>query len=124
MKKLKRNLTLYPSKPFGLYAMMEWGLRDVKFLSPFSFSANTGDSTLTFHVSIQDHTEAHEVELPAIDEQYLILYIPNKRGDNCVVIDAKDCPSVDTFVEFKWVAKHLKRKFYVRGTTADIQHDG
>lgn len=115
MKTLKQRAlgrTAYPSKPFGFYACWEWGLRDIKFLSPFSFSANKDGKRITFFVHVQDHSDEYEVSLPLFSEDYLILYIPNKEGDNCVVIDGKDCIGRLT-ANFKWIALSLKRKFRI-----------
>ena len=103
---------LYPSKSFGFYACFEWGLRDVKFLSPFSFSASKGGKRITFFVCMQDHTDKCEIYLSPFTEDYLILYIPNKKGDNCVVIDGADCTGQST-IDFKWIASHFKRKFRI-----------
>ena len=107
-----QRLTTCPSKPFGFYACWEWGLSNVKFLSPFSFSANKDGKEITFFVHVQDHTDKHQVSLPLFAEDYLILYIPNKVGDNCVVIDGNDCIGQLT-INFKWIAASLKRKFRI-----------
>jgi hypothetical protein len=119
-----QRLTDCPSKPFGFYACWEWGLRNVKFLSPFSFSASKEGKEITFFVHVQDHTDKHEVSLPLFSEDYLILYIPNKEGDNCVVIDGKDCLGQLT-INFKWIAVFLKRKFRINELhhTDNVFHD-
>tara|TARA_R100000951_G_scaffold78799_1_gene66561 strand:+ start:2944 stop:3249 length:306 start_codon:yes stop_codon:yes gene_type:complete len=101
---------------------MEWGLRDVKFLSPFSFSANKQGKTYTFGVLITDYNDNMDVVLPVSHEQYLIVCIANKKGDNCVLLDGGLCRSPKV-VSMKWIGQNLKRKFYVR-FTSDILHDG
>ena len=117
----QQKLTTYPSKPFGLYARLEWGLRDVKFLSPFSFSASREGKTYTFGVLMTDYNSNMDVVLPGNHEHYLILCIANKQGDNCVLLDGNICRSPKV-VSLKWIGENLKRKFYVK-LTSDILHD-
>ena len=118
----KQRLQTYPSKPLGLYAAMEWGLRNIKFLSPFSFCGSKGDNEITFYVSWQKHDNNFSLKVPEFNEQFLIMYIPNKSGDNAVLLSREDClSSMGSLVDMKWIAKRIKRKWnmtlYLTSTT-------
>lgn len=108
----KQRLQTYPSKPIGLYAAMEWGLKNVKFVSPFSFCGSKEGKELTFQVSWQDHAEDFSLLIPEFNEQYLIMYIPNKKGDNAVLLTREDClSSMGSRVNMKWIAERIKTKW-------------
>lgn len=99
------------SKAFGLYGAMEWGLKDVEFLSPHSFRCNHG----TFYCrkwSHEDYKIFVEWYDDEKDDEYVIYLIPNKEGDNCVLFKAKDiAPMSNKWITFEWIAKNLKRKW-------------
>ena len=119
-----QSLQTCPSKAFGLYTSIEWGLSGVKTLSPFSFQGCKGDRDITFH-SVITEADGYSVGIPQFDEDFLLLCIANKKGDNCVVLTKEDCKeSMGKSVDFKWIAKHLKRKFNVQySSTSNIFSD-
>jgi len=107
------------SKAVGLYAGIEWGLRDITFLSPFIFSSNKG----TFYVQVCTHYETKVLindYTSSVD--YYVLIIKNKDGDNAVLMKHEDISSHrNKSVDFKWIAKHLKKKWrmdFRQSTTA------
>lgn len=107
-----RTLRTYPSRPLGLYAAMEWGLGNIKFLSPFSFCGSRGGKTMDFHVVFNEYDEVYDIDLPEFNEQFLILLIPNKPGDNTVVLSREDCKEkMGKKVSMAWVATRIKRKW-------------
>jgi len=107
-----------PSKAFGLYASIEWGLRDVKFLSPHSFSASNGTHTWCFYCCLHEYDTNFDLLIPEFDDDYLILSIPNKDGDNCVLLEKTDCAEfMNQKVSMKWIATKIKRKWGVTFTT-------
>lgn len=107
-----RKLKDYPSKPLGLYAAMEWGLKNVKFLSPFSFCGSKDGKEMTFHTYMEDHDKNFDVFIPEFTEDYIILFIPNKAGDNSIVLTLEDCLSeMGNKVSMEWLAKRIKRKW-------------
>lgn len=111
-----QSLRTCPSKAFSLYASIEWGLSGVRTLSPFSFEGSKAGRLMSFHCSLQD-SENYQVTIPNFEEEFLLLSIANKQGDNCVVLTREDCkPSMGGSVDFHWLAKHLKRKFDVQYT--------
>ena len=113
-----QSLRTCPSKAFGLYASIEWGLSGVTTLSPFSFTGSKDGKELTFH-SVITEAEGYSVPIPEFAEQFLILCIANKKGDNCVVLTHQDCKqSMGEDVDFNWIAQHLKRKFHVQYSPA------
>ena len=113
-----QSLQTCPSKAFGLYASIEWGLSGVKTLSPFSFQGRKGARDITFH-SVITEADGYSVGIPQFDEEFLLLCIANKKGDNCVVLTQEDCKeSMGKSVDFKWIAQHLKRKFNVQYSPA------
>lgn len=107
-----KSLRTCPSKPLGLYAALEWGLRDITFLSPFSFRATKGSVNLTFHCIMTDHDNNLNIFIPKFTEEFLCLYIPNKKGDNTVVLTREDCKDVmGSKVSMQWIADKLKKKW-------------
>lgn len=103
-----------PSKAIALYASIEWGLRDIEFLSPHSFKCNHG----TFRCHVVDHKDAkvfmHWRE-DQRDDEYDVYVIRNKElGDNAVLFRSKDLePMSNKWVSFEWIAKNLKKKWRV-----------
>jgi hypothetical protein len=109
------SLRTCPSKPLGLYAGFEWGLRDVKFLSPFSFSGNKDGTTFKFHVAVSDYDKEFNVAIPTFTEPFIILFIPNKTGDNCVLLSMDRCSSeLGKKVSMQWIADNLSRKWAMK----------
>jgi len=102
----------YPSKPLALWAAIEWGLRDVKITSPSSFSATSMEKRIHFHVFIKNHRNAFvDLGVDSVDEGVVLLLIPNKAGDNFVVIKSEDLSSINLRnLSFEEIAKTLKRK--------------
>jgi len=111
-QKKKRQTCL--SKALGLYARIEWGLRDVKILSPFSFSAIKETETFSFRTHQCDHDESMDVYLPEFNEQFIIVFIPNKKADNCILMRREDClGSMASNVTMKWLASKILKKWRV-----------
>lgn len=107
-----KSLRTCPSKPVGLYAAIEWGLRDVKFLSPYSFCGSKDSVNLTFHCIMSDYDSDFNVYIPSFSEKYICIVIPNKSGDNGVVLTHEDCREVmGKKVSMKWIAEKLKKKW-------------
>jgi len=103
-----------PSKVIGLYASIEWGLRDIEFLSPQFFRCNHGK----FGCHFVDHEDGKifiSWREDMRDDEYDVYVIRNKeRGDNAVLFKAKDLePMSNKWVTFEWIAKHLKKKWRV-----------
>lgn len=96
---------------------MEWGLKDVEFLSPYSFRCNHG----LFYCRQRNHEDSKifiEWYDDEKDHEYVVYLIPNKRGDNCVLFRAKDiAPMSNKWVTFEWIAKHLKKKWRIDVST-------
>jgi len=99
-----------PSKPFSLFTSLDWGLRDVKVTSPFSFSARKNGLEMSFKCVIMYHNNGM-VMMKKYDEDYLLLLIPNKKGDNFIVLTKEDCEEqMEELVSFEWLAPRIKRK--------------
>tara|TARA_R100001463_G_scaffold28337_4_gene64863 strand:- start:22589 stop:22942 length:354 start_codon:yes stop_codon:yes gene_type:complete len=112
------------SKSFGIYAMMEWGLRDVKFLSPQTFSGKKGGRTMTFTAAMRSYDKDFMVPIPNFETNYLILFIPNKEGDNCIILEERDgMVWNEDKVSLNWIALNLKRKWNAKLKTTDILDD-
>jgi hypothetical protein len=105
------------SKLFACYAEFEWGLRDVNVLGPYSFQATGKKGPSKFLISVQDHKDFN-VELPAFDEEFVILWIQNKVGDNCVVMAKEDCKVGK--MNFKEIAEVIKVKFRAEKPDTDF----
>ncbi len=101
----------FPSKAVALYAGIEWGLRDIAFLSPFIFSSNVG----VFYVQECTHADSKVLINDYVnDVDYFVLLIKNKDGDNAVLMKSKAVmPYKNKVVDFTWIAKHLKKKWRV-----------
>ena len=101
-----------PSKALALYARLEWGLGSTKLLSPFSFSASKGGQVFTFRVHVSHHDDKFNVDLPSFDEDYIILFIPNKLADNCILLLSEDCKDHEGGdVTMQWLAPKIQRKW-------------
>lgn len=105
-------MTTCPSKVLVCHAVMSWGMRDFRVTSPFSFSAKKSGVESSFMCSIQDHQRA-EVHIPERkdSENFLMMLILNKKGDNLIVLDYKDLTDKEgSVVSFEWLAPRIKRK--------------
>jgi hypothetical protein len=110
------------SKVFSFYARLEWGLSDLNITTPIFFSAKTdkGDE-VNFTCVMEDH-EDMTVFIPEFD-QFLLMLIPNKKGDNFIVLDKIGCSSmINKRVTFKDIANVIRRKTRFE-VTKDILHD-
>ena len=113
-----KKAAISPSKVFGLYASIEWGLRDIKFLGPQSFCGSKEGKTWSFFANVSEHDKEFDVFLPKFEDDYVILFIPNKVGDNCVLIDKASCTErMGQKVSMKWIAQRIKRKWAATSTT-------
>ena len=109
------------SKGFGLYAAIDWGLRDVKFLSPQTFSGKKNGRAMTFHVHAENYDKDFTVSVPKFDTDFLLLFIPNKEGDNCVILTKPDTwDKIGQRVDMTWIARKLKRKWNANLKTPDL----
>jgi len=112
------------SKGFGLYAVMDWGLRDIRFLSPQTFSGKKDGRSMAFFVHSEEYDEDFKISIPHFDTEFLIVFIPNKEGDNCVVLTHADASEkIGCRVEMTWIAQNLKRKWHANLKTPDILPD-
>ena len=110
-----KSLQTCPSKPVGLYAAVEWGLRNITFLGPYSFCGSKDNVNLTFHCNMQDYDEDFDVYIPEFTEKYIMLIIPNKDGDNSVLLTKDDCADVmGSKVSLKWISNKLRRKWEMK----------
>ena len=110
------------SKVLSVYARLEWGMSDVKITTPIFFSAKTqkGDA-VNFTCVMEDHKDM-TVFIPEFD-QFLLMLIPNKKGDNFIVLDHKGCESMmNQIVTFKQIANVVRRKTRFE-VTKHILHD-
>lgn len=110
---LSKEAMTCPSKAIALYGTMEWGLKNIEFLSPYSFRCNHG----LFYCRVKDHEDSKifvEWYEQRQDDEYVVYIIPNKKGDNAVLFLAKDIdPMSNKYMSFEWIAKHLKKKWRV-----------
>ncbi len=112
----------YLSKVFSLYARLEWGLSDVKITTPIFFSAKTEMGTdVNFTCVMDDHIDM-TVFIPEFDK-FLLMLIPNKKGDNFIVLDKAGCKDIiGKRVTFKEIANAIRRKTRFE-VTKDTLHD-
>jgi hypothetical protein len=109
------------SKGFGAFAAIEWGLRDLKFLSPQTFSGRKGSREMTFTVHAENYDSDFSVSVPYFETDFLLLFIPNKEGDNCVVLTRADTwEKRGLKVDMTWISKKLKRKWNANLKAPDI----
>ena len=98
------------SKGLVLFARLEWGLGDVKSLGPSSFSGTKNGKTINFTSHTSQYDKDYMVELPHKDgSDYIVLFIPNKEGDNVVMMDSKECQWGEK-VSMQWISKRIKYK--------------
>lgn len=103
----------YPSKAIALYASIEWGLRDIEFLSPCFFKCDHGK----FGCHFVDHEDCKIFISWREDmrhDEYDVYVIRNKDGDNAVLFRSIDLePMSNKWVSFEWIAKNLKKKWRI-----------
>ena len=64
---------------------------------------------------MQDYDEDFQIYIPEFTEKFICLVIPNKKGDNSVVLTREDCePVMKTKVSMKWNADKLKLKWEMK----------
>lgn len=113
--------TTYHSKILGCLCVIEWGLRDIVFLSPSSFEAEANGKRYTFHACIIEHFNTM-VDIPVFEEDFLVMCIANKSGDNTIVLTHDDCKEVmGTSVDFHWVAGFIKKRMSITVTNEQKQ---
>jgi hypothetical protein len=104
--RLKR---ISPSKVFGLYAVLEWGLKGLELIGPHSFSGvGKEGKQVSFFCIILEH-EGYLVSIPSNTEDFTIVMIENKKGDNCVVMESASCSGKSLSLEE--MVPLIKRKF-------------
>ena len=79
---------------------------------------------MTFTVHAENYDKDFTVSLPRFDTDFLLLFIPNKEGDNCVILTRADSwERREDRVDMVWISKKLKRKWNARLTAPDILND-
>lgn len=64
---------------------------------------------------MQDYDDEMNVYIPKFDESFICIIIPNKRGDNSVILTNEDCKEfMGKRVSMKWIAEKLKRKWAMK----------
>lgn len=107
-------MTTCLSKALSIMVSVEWGLGNIKFLSPYSFSADFDGKTFTFHACQTEHFNTM-VDIPEFDEQLMLMLISNKRGDNLILMTHRDCKEVmGTSIDFEWIAPRIKKKMEIK----------
>lgn len=97
-----------------LYATMDWGLKDTMSLSPFSFSGHKDGKKLSFFCTMQDYDSNQEIDMPLTidDYDFFIVVLANKKENNCVLLDGKECHKEGgSKVNLQWIAKRIKHKW-------------
>ena len=99
------------SKAFSVYARLEFGIGDVKVISPFLFSGSPKGSNkrYEFHCHSENHVGA-KLFIPKFKDT-LFMLIPNKKGDNFIVLKEADLKDkMNGMVDFKTLANVIKYK--------------
>lgn len=117
-----KGQTIYLSKAFGLFACIEWGLSDFKVVSPLSFTAKRKGRELSFFCHISGYGGT-SIEIPAFEEDFLMLLIEGKPKDNFIILNRKDIEqSIGQDISLSELPKIIKYKsrFEIK---RDILHD-
>jgi hypothetical protein len=101
------------SKIFGLIAVIEWGMSDLELLTPYSFSAVGKYGRKSFMTHITEHKDFY-VDIPEHTNDFLILFITNKHGDNCVIMSRKNTDPGP--MHFKDISTRIINKFRLEYT--------
>jgi len=68
-----------------------------------------------------DYDIDFKVFIPSFTEKYICIIIPNKKGDNSVLLTRDDCSSVmGSKVSMQWIADKLKKKWEMKISPASI----
>lgn len=61
---------------------------------------------------MNDYDSDFNVFIPSFTEKYICIIIPNKKGDNSVLLTRDDCKGVmGSKVSMQWIAEKLKKKW-------------
>ncbi len=105
--------------------MIEWGLRDIEFSAPKLSLPVRGTRPKCLSMSMR-RTTIKTSRYPYLNSTpiFLLLFIPNKEGDNCVILTRADTwEKRANRVDMTWIAKKLKRKWNANLKAPDILHD-
>jgi len=79
---------------------------------------------MSFHVHAENYDKDFTVSIPKFDTDFLLLFIPNKEGDNCVILTRADTwEKRANRVDMVWISKKLKRKWNANLKAPDILND-
>lgn len=61
---------------------------------------------------MQDYDKDFNVFIPRFEEEYICICLPNKSGDNNVLLTKDDCKDVmNQKVSMKWISQRIKKKW-------------
>lgn len=64
---------------------------------------------------MNDYDPDFNVFIPSFTEKYICIVLPNKQGDNSVLLTREDCAGVmGTSVSMQWIADKLKKKWAMK----------
>lgn len=109
-------------KAIGTLVCIEWGLRIVEFLDPFSFLAASTRTGVIVSVRCevleqQRKNGTYCVDMTKPEEEYYIGIIPDKVGDNVVLIKSDVMKDGCENYAYQWIAENLKAKLRIDVTT-------
>lgn len=70
---------------------------------------------------MNDYDPDFNVFIPLFTEKYICIIIPNKKGDNSVLLTREDCADVmGGKVSMQWIADKLKKKWAMKISPTSI----
>jgi hypothetical protein len=105
-------------KAIGTLICIEWGLRIVEFLDPFSFLAVSTKTGVIVSIRCEVLEQIKKdgsycVYMTKPEEEYYIGIIPEKVGDNVVLIKSDLMKDGSSAYPYKWIADNLKAKLRI-----------
>lgn len=69
---------------------LAWGMK-VKDVCPPLYTATKGEKENSFWIAIQNHRNSElDITAPNVEADFAVIIIPNKRGDNLILLKDRD----------------------------------
>lgn len=83
----------------------------MKSLGPSLFSGSKGGKVIKFKLNTSNYDADYMVRIPDTDgSDFVALFVPNKTGDNFVLLESSVVPEGGGQVSMQWIADNIKYK--------------
>lgn len=105
-------------KAIAYMVSFDWGMRITNLNPPF-YETEKNEKTYRFWVGLNNHRDSVvDLKTPSKHFDYGVIVIPNKRGDNIVLVNGSDIKGLDS-ISFEALAKIILWKNRIDITRAN-----